>query len=83
MEMIFHSHANKTHFHKKGCALGLILKVELGSGLLIFAYSIAQVLYIKILTWLQGFRLNLQIFHDFIVLQFSEETWAQKKPNQI
>ena len=35
MQMIFHSHANKTHFHKKGCALGLILKVrvlELGSG---------------------------------------------------
>ena len=29
MEMIFHSHANKTHFHKKGCALGLILKVRL------------------------------------------------------
>ena len=27
MEMIFHSHANKTHFHKKGCALGLSLKV--------------------------------------------------------
>ena len=26
MKMIFHSHANKTHFHKKGCALGLILK---------------------------------------------------------
>ena len=24
----FHSHANKTHFHKKGCALGLILKVR-------------------------------------------------------
>ena len=37
MGMIFHSYANKTHFHKKGCALGLILKVrvlELGSGLL-------------------------------------------------
>ena len=36
MEMIFHSHANKTHFQKKGCALGLILKVrvfELGCGL--------------------------------------------------
>ena len=35
MEMIFHSRANKTHFHEKGCALGLILKVllELGSGL--------------------------------------------------
>ena len=27
MEMIFHPHANKTHFHKKGWALGLILKV--------------------------------------------------------
>ena len=28
MEMIFHSHANKTHFHKTGCALDLILKVR-------------------------------------------------------
>ena len=28
MEIIFHSHANKTHFHKKGCAPGLILKVR-------------------------------------------------------
>ena len=28
MEMIFHSHPNKTHFHKKACALGLILKVR-------------------------------------------------------
>ena len=28
MEVIFHSHANKTHFHKKGCALGLTLKVR-------------------------------------------------------
>ena len=28
MEMIFHSHTNKTHFHKKGCPLGLILKVR-------------------------------------------------------
>ena len=39
MEIIFHSHANKTHFHKKGCAPSLILKVrvlELGSGLLSF-----------------------------------------------
>ena len=26
MEMIFRSHANKTPFHNKGCALGLILK---------------------------------------------------------
>ena len=28
VEMIFHSHANKTHLHKKGCALDLILKVK-------------------------------------------------------
>ena len=28
MEMIFHSHSNKTHFHKKGCTLGLSLKVR-------------------------------------------------------
>ena len=25
---VFHSHANRTHFHKKGCALGLVLKVR-------------------------------------------------------
>ena len=37
MEIIFHFHANKIHFHKKGCAPNLILKVrvlQLGSGLL-------------------------------------------------
>ena len=37
MEIISHSHANKSHFHKKGSAPTLILKVrvlELGSGLL-------------------------------------------------
>ena len=28
MEMIFHSCENRTHFRKKGCALGLILKVR-------------------------------------------------------
>ena len=28
MKMIFHSHASKTHFHKKGCAPSLILKVR-------------------------------------------------------
>ena len=28
LEMIFHSHANKTHFHKKSCALSLILKMR-------------------------------------------------------
>ena len=25
---IFHSHGNKTHFHKKGCSPSLILKVR-------------------------------------------------------
>ena len=28
MEIVFHSHANKTHFHKKGRAPSLILKVR-------------------------------------------------------
>ena len=28
MTMILHSHANKTHFHQNGCALGLTLKVR-------------------------------------------------------
>ena len=28
MEIIFHSHADKTHFHKKGFAPSLILKVR-------------------------------------------------------
>ena len=28
MEIIFLSHENKTHFHKKGCAPSLILKVR-------------------------------------------------------
>ena len=28
MEIIFHSHANKTHFHKRGCAPSLIFKVR-------------------------------------------------------
>ena len=28
MEIIFHSHANKTHFHKKGCARGLTSKMK-------------------------------------------------------
>jgi len=28
IEMIFHSHVNKTHFHQKDCELDLILKVR-------------------------------------------------------
>ena len=38
IERKFYSNAQKTHFHKRGCALGLILKVrvlELGSGLFV------------------------------------------------
>ena len=44
---------------------------------------IAHVRYITILTWLQGSGTKLQMFHDFIFSQFPEETWAQRKPNQI
>ena len=29
LKMIFHSHANKTYFHERGCAFGLILKVRI------------------------------------------------------
>ena len=38
MKIIFYSHANKTHFHKEGFALSLVLKVrvlEPGNGLVI------------------------------------------------
>ena len=28
MKMIYHCPANKTHFHKKGCAPSLILKLK-------------------------------------------------------
>ena len=39
MKMIFYSRWNKTHFHKKGFALSLVLEVRLGSGLfVIFRY---------------------------------------------
>ena len=37
MEIIFHSHANKTHFHKKGCVLGLTRKWLIISTDLFFA----------------------------------------------
>ena len=39
MKMIFNYDANKTHFHSKGFALSLVLKVkflELGNGLLYY-----------------------------------------------
>ena len=51
VKMVFHSHANKTHFHKKGCAPSLILKVrvflELGSGLLCRLEPLLFMLYTK------------------------------------
>ena len=51
MEIIFHSHANKTHFHKKGCALGIILKMTvfrtqkwpIGHALLSLAVSLPDI----------------------------------------
>ena len=51
MEIIFHSHANKTNFYKKGCALGIILKVTvfrtrkwpIGHALLSLAVSLSDI----------------------------------------
>ena len=40
--MIFNYDANKTHFHKKGFAISLVLKAsvfELGNGLLLFHWT--------------------------------------------
>ena len=37
----------------------------------------------KIVTWLRDFRVKIANFHDYIVSQFPEETWAQLKPNQM
>ena len=31
----------------------------------------------------EALGLKMQIFHDSIVLQFPEETWAQRKTNQM
>ena len=45
MEIIFHSHANQTHFQKKGCAIGLNLNVrvfELRSGIDIVTLQLAS-----------------------------------------
>ena len=56
MEMIFHSHANKSHFHKKSCALGLILRVRV-FGLLQCDYNNQGQLTI-ISTWSDVISLN-------------------------
>ena len=45
MEMTIHSYTSKTHFHKKGCALGLMLKViGFGSWKWPFAYMFVKML---------------------------------------
>ena len=46
-------------------------------------FSIAYVRYIKIVTWLRGFRYKTANFYHSVVSQFLEETWAQRKLNQI
>ena len=54
MEIIFHSHANETHFHKKGCAPFLIWKwgfLKLGSGLLISFIVFWLLLLLNIYFW--------------------------------
>ena len=45
--------------------------------------TVAHVRYIKILTWFRGFRVKIANFYHSIVLQFPEEFWAQRIPNQI
>ena len=42
MEVILHSQANKTYFEKKGCALGLILKVRVFESVLGLSPSTAK-----------------------------------------
>ena len=56
MEMILHSPAVKTHFHKKGCALGLILKVRVcGSRKWLIGSLLSIFDCFKILQWLLKF----------------------------
>ena len=61
MKIIFYSHANKTHFHKKGCAPSLILKVrvlELGRGLL-FSLDLIQDTTVTLLNGLRESSFNM------------------------
>ena len=47
---------------------------------------IAGIRYIKILTWLRGFRVKIANFSPLrkgIVLQFPEETWTQRTLNAV
>ena len=63
MEIIFHSHSNKTHFQKKGCTPSLILKVrglELGGGLL----SVLRVIGSKFAAW--GVNGHSSVMRDWL-----------------
>ena len=44
---------------------------------------LAHVRYIKILTWLRGLSDKTENFSRPIVSKYPEETWAQRKPNQV
>ena len=44
MKRIFHSHANKTHYHKNGLTLGLVVKVR------VFGIIIIIIIIITIIT---------------------------------
>ena len=70
MEMIFHSHANKTHFHKKGCAPSLILKVRVFGTRKWPSYSLLDHLNFIIFLaggwgWVGGWR------HSEVLINFS------------
>ena len=56
MQMIFHSHANKTHFHKKDCAVGIILKMK------VFGTRKWPIIFKEVLVWSEkrffGFKCN-------------------------
>ena len=66
MKMICHSHANKTHFHKKGFAYGLILRggvLELGSGL---DYRAVPVIYDKAFKILHKVALGMMFIKKLV-----------------
>ena len=75
MEIIFHSHANRTHFHKKD-ALGLILKVRVFGTRKwpFFTFSsLSPMSSVTRLTWLaQRLQTNFDMFSSLII--FSDLT---------
>ena len=53
MKRIFHSHANKTHYHKNGFTLGLVVKVRV-FGIIIIIIIIIIIVIIITNTFLYG-----------------------------